>query len=160
MWDEEPGRQGASAIDSRCAREESSVLSGGRTQQEVALDAHGYPQPVRQRLGRRTTGRRVGRASVVTPSNAQQLQHAQRWDRGACLAQAERQMRGAACGGRPGSSRGTQPDDESHIHGNGIVFAGVKGVVISAISLLRGCVVWLPERVFSSVCQPPSDFAW
>ena len=52
MWDEEPGRQGASAIVSKSASEESSASSGW-AQQEVALDAHGYPQPVRQQRGER-----------------------------------------------------------------------------------------------------------
>ena len=42
MWDEEPGRQGASAIVSEGASEESSASSGW-AQQEVALDAHGDP---------------------------------------------------------------------------------------------------------------------
>ena len=44
--------------------------------------------------------------------------------------------------------------------GAALELAGVKGVVISAPRLLRGCAGWLPERVFSSVCQPHSDFAW
>ena len=57
-------------------------------------------------------------------------------ERIARLAQAERQMRGAVCGGQPGSSRSTQPKEVAH--GNGIPARVNKGIVSAPMSL--GCV--------------------
>ena len=51
-------------------------------------------------------------------------------------------MRGAVCGGLLGSSRRTQPDDESH-KATAQPAARVKGIVISAPSLsgwVDGCL--------------------
>ena len=86
MLDEEPGLQGVSAIDSRCARGEGASLRvADGALQEVALlvVVHGYPQPVLQRPGRSTTGRRGDRVSgFLRRHTHNSIQRARRGDRG------------------------------------------------------------------------------
>ena len=144
-------------LSSADARGRGSFASCGGAPQEVAEDAHGYP---RTRHG--TMCRSGGR--VITTSHAQQQHSAtRRGERSACLAQAERRIRGAVCGGLLGSSRGTQPGNKSPRTATVSLRAATeKGVVAVALRLLAWSAVWLSVCALScrSDIIPSSEPCW
>ena len=121
MLDEEPGRRGASAIDSRCARGEGASLrvaeryKKSRWWMHTAIDSLWSNGPDDARRDDVPIDWVAGFYDEPRTTTFSVL--ARCGDRDVCLAQAERQMRGAVCGGLPGSSRSTQPDEVAHGYG-------------------------------------------